>query len=207
MGSRFFTFLDNADGSFQVGTFTSLGTALYQVRLINFAGIPGKLDLAAFDYDVIDNPASPALTRYVVPNKGDAAGPSISPRSQPLSGYLILQIVPGDYNSDGKQDLTLLTEGKYDPLGPSGIDYSTIRVVLLPGKGDYTFGTPSTVVPGVLALSASYGDANGDGFPDLAMVVFVDKVTSSTTRGGQLRRCFPTLEEETLASRSQSSAL
>jgi hypothetical protein len=193
-GSGFFTFLGNADGSFQTGTFTPLGTALYQAKLINFTGTPGKLDIAAFDFDTIDNPADPALTLYVLPNKGDGSGTfDLTKLTKPLSGYLIQEIVPGDYNSDGKQDLTLLTEGQYDPLGPGGLDYSTIGVILLPGNGDYTFGTPSTVAPGVLALSASYGDFNGDGFPDLAMFVFVDNITASNNDRGPATQVLPNL--------------
>jgi hypothetical protein len=193
-GSGFFTFLGKADGSFQVGKFTPLGRALYQVKLINFTGVPGRLDIAAFDYDVDDYPTDPALTLYVLPNKGDGSGNfDLAKLTKPLSDYLILEIVPGDYNADGKQDLTLVTEGQFDPFGPGGLDYSTIGIVLLPGNGDYTFGTPTTVAQGVLALSAAYGDFNGDGFPDLAMVVFVDNITAENNQRGPATQVLPNL--------------
>jgi hypothetical protein len=193
-GSGFFTFLGNADGTFQTGTFTSLGRALFQVKLINFTGVPGKLDIAAFDYDIYDYPTNPALTLYVVPNKGDGSGTfDLTKVTKPLSDYLILEIVPGDYNADGKQDLTLVTEGQFDPFGPGGLDYSTIGVVLLPGNGDYTFGTPTTVAQGILALAAAYGDFNGDGYPDLAMTVFVDNITAENNQRGPVTQVLPNL--------------
>jgi hypothetical protein len=193
-GSGFFTFLGNADGSFQTGTFTPLGTSLYQVKLINFTGTPGKLDIAAVDYDIADNPADPALNLFVVPNKGDGSGTfDLTKVTKPLSGYLILEIVAGDYNSDGKQDLTLVTEGQYDPLGPGDLDYSTIGIVLLPGNGDYTFGTPTTAAQGLIALAAAYGDFNGDGYPDLAMTVFVDDITAENNERGPVTQVLPNL--------------
>jgi hypothetical protein len=43
------------------------------VKLINFTGAAGKLDLAAFDSD-LTNLITPALDLYVVPNKGDGSG-------------------------------------------------------------------------------------------------------------------------------------
>lgn len=193
-GSGFFTFLGKPDGTFQAGTFTSLGTSLFQVKLINFTGKPGKLDIAAVDYDIADNPADPALALYVIPNKGDGSGSfDLTKQTKPLSGYLISEIVSGDYNSDGKQDLTLVTTGLYNPLSANGLNYSTIGVVLLPGNGDYTFGTPTTVASGVLAESAAYGDFNGDGSPDLAMVVFADNITAQTDTVGPVTQVLPNL--------------
>jgi hypothetical protein len=162
--SGFYTFLGNADGTFQPGIHTSLGSDLYQVRLVNLSGAAGNLDIAAIDFNF-----GVALAVYVVPNKADGSGAfDIAKTSKPVSGYIVSDIVAGDYNSDGKQDLTLLTMGSFDP-SISTIIPNTSGVLLLPGNGDYTFGTPTLVDPGHFPQWGTYADFNGDGNPDLAL--------------------------------------
>jgi hypothetical protein len=164
--SGYYTLLGNADGSFQPATFTPLGSALYAVKLINFSGAPGNLDLAAIDQNI------PALSAavYVIPNKADGSGTfNLALATAPVINYIVSDIVVGDYNSDGKQDLTLTTLGQID-RSTANIVPNTSGVLLLPGNGDYTFGTPTLVNPGHFPLWGSYADFNGDGAPDLALV-------------------------------------
>jgi hypothetical protein len=174
--SGFFTFLGNSDGTFQTATFTPLGASLYMVKLINFTGAAGKLDIAAFDSD-LTNPSSPALDVYVVPNKGDGSGSfDLTRYTSPVTNYDITDIVAGDYNVDGKQDLTLLTLGHWDAL-IGNTDGNTSGALLLPGNGDYTFGNPTLVASNTYPISGAYADFNGDGLPDLAMNVLISNVT------------------------------
>jgi len=164
--SGFYTLLGNADGTFQPGQFTQLGSSLYQVRLINFSGARGNLDVAAIDLDLTSFSAGV----LVIPNKADGSGTfNLSQTTEPVVNYVVSDIVAGDYNSDGKQDLTLTTVGEFDPA--TGILFgNTAGVLLLPGNGNYTFGTPVLTDPGNYPLWGSYADFNGDGAPDLALV-------------------------------------
>jgi hypothetical protein len=190
--SGFFTFLGNADGSFQTATFTPLGVSIYMVKLINFTGAPGKLDLAAFDSN-LTNLITPALDLYVVPNKGDGSGSfDLTKFTKPVTNYDITDIVVGDYNADGKQDLTLLTLGHWDPL-IGNTDVNTSGALLLPGNGDYTFGTPTLVATNTYPISGAYADFNGDGLPDLALNVLVSGVTPFTYEYAPLAQVLPNL--------------
>ena len=168
--SGFYTVLGNADGTFKEGTFTALGTALYQVRLVNLSGTPGKLDLAAIDMNI----DAQIFNVYVLPNKGDGTGRfNLAQLTEPVKDYIVDDIVAGDYNGDGKQDLTLLTAGQFDHV-VFGIVPNTSGVLLLPGNGDYSFDTPATVHAGEYPLWGSYADFNGDGTPDLALIETYD---------------------------------
>jgi Bacterial Ig-like domain (group 3)/FG-GAP-like repeat len=171
--SGYFTLLGNADGSYQPSTFTPLGSELYAIRLINFTGVAGNLDLAAID---IGN-----YSVWVVPNKADGSGAfNVANATDLAKGYLVTDIIPGDYNSDGKQDLTLATIGQFTSVGISSSNYvpNTSGVLLMPGNGDYTFGTSTQInLAGAAPLWGAYADFNGDGTPDLALTVDSDSGT------------------------------
>ena len=160
--SGFFTFLGSANGTYQPATFTPLGSQLYSIKLINLSGATGNLDLVAID--------AGSNGVWVVPNKADGSGTfDVANATQPVTGYLVTDIIPGDYNSDGKQDLTLATAGQFNAgiLVPN-----TSGVLLLPGNGNYTFGTMTLVnMPNAEPLWGAYADFNGDGTPDLALAV------------------------------------
>ena len=193
--SGFFTFLGKADGTFQTATFTPIGQSLYMVKLINFTGAPGKLDIAAFDSD-LSSPENPALDVYVIPNKGDGSGSfDLTKYTSPVTGYALTDIVAGDYNGDGKQDLTLLTLGRWDTL-VNGTDVDTSGVLLLPGNGDYTFGNPTLVASNTYPISGAYADFNGDGLPDLALNVYVDDVTPYSYSAAPMAEVLPNLGGE-----------
>ena len=179
--SGFFTFLGNADGTYRPGTFTALGDSLYSIRLINFSGAPGNLDLAGADYSQY-NTAIPGV--WVVPNKADGSGSfNVANATELAQGYLVADIIPGDYNSDGKQDLTLATFGQVSGLGITGTNLvpNTTGILLLPGNGDYTFGAPTLInMPGASPLSGAYADFNGDGTLDLALAVDTNEYSGTT---------------------------
>jgi hypothetical protein len=99
--------------------------------------------------------------------KGDGtftAGPTVSPAG--VQSYPVM--LAGDFNSDGKTDLALLS---YDGS-------TTSYITTLLGKGDGTFGTPQTgtayhqgVTGGDVILGSFIeADFNGDGKLDLAVV-------------------------------------
>ena len=162
--SGYFTFLGNADGTYQPATFTPLGSQLYSIKLINLSGAAGNLDLVAID--------AGNNSVWVVPNKADGSGTfDVANATQPVTGYIVSDIISGDYNSDGKQDLTLTTEGEYN-ASTGTITPNTSGVLLLPGNGNYTFGTMTQVnMPSEEPLWGAYADFNGDGTPDLALAV------------------------------------
>lgn len=162
--SGYFTFLGNADGTYQPATFTPLGGELYAIKFINLSGAAGNLDLVAID--------SGNLSVWVVPNKADGSGTfDVAHATQPVTDNLVTDIVPGDYNADGKQDLTLTTVGQFN-AGTRSINPNTSGVLLLPGNGNYTFGTTTLInMPNAEPLWGAYADFNGDGTPDLALAV------------------------------------
>jgi len=71
-------------------------------------------------------------------------------------GVLGLSQAAGDFNGDGKQDLAIC-------------DYNFL-VLILPGNGDGSFGTPIATGQSCTQLIAA--DANGDGKPDLIVAPY-----------------------------------
>jgi Bacterial Ig-like domain (group 3)/FG-GAP-like repeat len=167
--SGYFTLLGAPGGKFAPITFTSFGSSLYQVRLISFSGAKGYLDLVADDSDF----SNYIFDVHVIPNMGNSSGTfNAAAEVSPAPNYVVSDIVPGDYNSDGKQDLTLLTQGQYDPYSGNLVPNSE-GVLQIPGNGNYTFGTPTLIDPGYLLIWGSYADFNNDGYPDLALTNYV----------------------------------
>lgn len=170
--SGYFVLLGNADGSFQTATFTPYGLSLYQVRGISFNS-KGTLDLA-----VVDLPLSNSgLAVYILPGNGDGTF-NTSKAKEPVTNYIISDVVPGDFNSDGRQDLTLTTEGQWNPAR-GNIVPNTAGVLLLPATGDYIFGAATVANAGNYPLWGSYADFNGDGAPDLALAEIYNVNTQS----------------------------
>jgi hypothetical protein len=84
--------------------------------------------------------------------------PTAQPDSSPLSlpDQLVLSVVIGDLNGDGKQDLISTHEG-------------TPAVSVYLGHGDGTFNTPVLYQAETSASGPVVGDWNGDGHQDLAV--------------------------------------
>jgi hypothetical protein len=176
--SGYFTLLGAGGDTFAPASFTAFGNALYMPRLINLNDTTNALDLVLNDPDF----TTQQFNLYILPGNGDGTFNTSSWR-EPISSYIITDIIPGDYNSDGYQDLTLTTEGQFI----SGEDYTaphTEGVLLVPGKGNYQFGTAQLVSPSVnyeFAAWGSYADFNGDGAPDLALLQVVPNPQSGAT--------------------------
>jgi Bacterial Ig-like domain (group 3)/FG-GAP-like repeat len=163
--SGYFVGLGNGAGAFTV-TFTPYGTSLSQTLLSDFNG-DGKPDLAVFDAVAGFNTPS-SIT--VLPGNGDGTF-NVATAKPVLSTWIIGGMQIGDFNADGKQDLTLLSQGNMTTAGQSP-DPSTFGILLLQGNGDFTFGQPVVIAPGTEETDVAYADINGDGLPDLIATVF-----------------------------------
>lgn len=160
--SGYFVALGNGDGTFQKPVFYAYGSELYSVTLADM-NLDGNLDLL-----LDDAPFQVGGTFAVdlLPGKGDGTfgnGTAIN------SNYLVSQVIAGDYNGDGKPDLILLEEG--EDLAINDFD-ATAGVLLIPGRGDGTFGDTSQVGTGNFFLNGSLTDVNGDGLPDLVLALY-----------------------------------
>jgi Bacterial Ig-like domain (group 3)/FG-GAP-like repeat len=158
--SGYFTMLNNHDGTF-TSTFTAAGNYLYQPKLIDLNG-DGILDLVIADDDSNDL----LFTVTVLPGKGDGTFDS-GKATVVLNNYSVTSLIAGDFNGDGKQDLTIATAGETDGNGNILPGYTGIA--LLAGHGDLTFDAPVYVDAGHLATWGTYTDLNGDKLPDLAL--------------------------------------
>ncbi len=156
------TLLSKGDGTF-TQVFVPIGSSAYLPKLIDFDG-DGKLDLALSDI----KPEQFSFDFFIVPGNGDGTF-NITAAKQPLaSGTGVTAIIPGDFDGDGKQDLTLGTILRVDGSGflPGNTGIETLR-----GHGDFTFGVPQVYNFGAYAYDGQYADFNGDGRPDLALNV------------------------------------
>ncbi len=169
--SAFLTFFGNPDGTFHQAGLTALGTQLYQAKLVDLNG-DGVLDLAVSN----NNGGASDFGVFILPNNADGSGTfNMNTMSEVLQNYVATDLIAGDYNGDGKQDLTVATEGQIDATG--ALVLQSWGVLLAPGNGDFTFGTPTTIDTGYWPAWGSYADFNGDGTPDLALAVYGDSTT------------------------------
>jgi uncharacterized protein (TIGR03437 family) len=123
---------------------------------------------ADFNHDGVADLAFSDLAGNITILQGSSAG-SFNPIFQyqlanSLSG-LPVAIVAADFNGDGRADLAVAVEN-YAPAKPN-------LVLVFVGKGDGTFQEPIaiTLARGLSVSSLAAGDVNGDGKPDLAVVV------------------------------------
>jgi hypothetical protein len=157
--SGYFVALGNGDGTFAAPVFNPFGTGLYSVSAGDF-NLDGIQDLILDDYPV----GSGNYQVSFIPGNGDGTfglGGSV------LSDYKIDQVVIGDYNQDGKPDLVLLSEGEQSDQD----SFDSAGIMLLPGDGDGTFGEVTQLGVGNIFGGAVLSDVNGDGIPDLALLV------------------------------------
>ena len=149
----YFTLLNNGDGTY-TPSFTALGsTSIYSVSLADMNN-DGKLDLVALAAGTND-------TVEIIPGNGDGTFATAN-LMNPWEDANIYGVTVGDYNSDGKQDLTLF--GYVESRG----------LLLLQGNGDFTFTPGPSTLEYTYVYGAQYADLNGDGRPDLALSLYPD---------------------------------
>jgi hypothetical protein len=150
--------LGNGKGSF-TAKFSAMGASAYLPKLIDFNG-DGVPDLALAD----DNSEEFAFDFIVAPGNGDGTFNTSAATHPVPQGMAVVSIAVGDFNKDGKQDLTVGTLFQ-------NFMSDTTGVMTLAGNGDFTFGSPTMYPFGAYPYALEYADFNGDGKPDLAMNV------------------------------------
>jgi hypothetical protein len=160
--SGFFSLLNDGKGNF-TPSFTAFGYAAYMPRLVDLNG-DKKLDLVLSDVDSNDE----FFYLYTIPGNGDGTF-NLAGAQLTLENTVVTTIIPGDFDGDGKQDLTVGVETQVDGNGMPV--YNTSGVELMKGNGDFTFGLPVQYAPGLFPLDGKYADLNGDGRPDLALMM------------------------------------
>jgi hypothetical protein len=158
--------LGNGDGTFQPAVEYAAGNIPGDLVAGDFNG-DGKLDLAVADGGDANGNGSGVS---VLLGNGDGTFQAPKFTAVPGVGSLPAPIVAGDFNGDGKLDLT--TTG-YDP-GP--------EVSVLLGNGDGTFQAPTIFETPASWLVA--GDFRGDGRLDLAITSYVGNTVSVLTGNG-----------------------
>jgi hypothetical protein len=177
--SGYFVGLGNGKGGFNI-SFTQYGAMLTQALLSDFNG-DGKLDLAVDDgFQEASAPVATPIS--VLPGNGDGTF-NIASAQIALSTWEISGMQVGDFNADGKQDLTLLSQGNIPSPGQFP-DNSTFGILLLQGNGNFTFGQPVLIAPGTEETDVEYADVNGDGLPELIASVFQTLQSSATSYFG-----------------------
>jgi hypothetical protein len=155
-----FVLLNDGKGNF-TPSFTAFGYAPQIPKLIDFNG-DGKLDLALSDAQSTDG----HYYLYVIPGNGDGTFNQAGAQYV-LKSAAVTAIIPGDFDGDGIQDLTVGVEAQVD--SNDNAIASTTGVYLMKGNGDFTFQQPVIYGMGTFPYDGAYADLNGDGKPDLAL--------------------------------------
>ena len=158
--SGIFVLLNDHKGSFTT-SFVPYGYALDLIKAVDLNG-DGKLDLLLSD-------ASSTYAYYylyALPGNGDGTF-NLSGAQYVEQNTVVTSIIPGDFDGDGVQDLTIGVETLLD--SNDSPQQGSTGVYLMKGNGDLTFGTPVVYAAGTYPLDGQYADLNGDGYPDLIL--------------------------------------
>jgi len=160
--SGFFVMLNNGKGSF-TSSFTPFGLSAYLIKLADLNG-DGKLDIAITD----DNGSDGFYYLYDIPGNGDGTF-NTGGSQYVMENTVVSSIIPGDFDGDGKTDLVVGVVTQVD--GNGDVVYDTTGTYALKGNGDFTFQLPIQYTSGLYPISGAYADFNGDGRPDLALLL------------------------------------
>lgn len=120
-------------------------------------------DLDGDGYADILSAATDALTYF-----GGGATPSKTPSVISLSCFQCIVSRAGDTNGDGFADVVVATSGFGGPLADPGVFFGSSGSPPIPSSPSVTLSPPNGVQ--FMGLPAPAGDANGDGYGDLALV-------------------------------------
>ena len=149
--------LGYGDGAFSAAGYLDNNTAFAEGVAVGDFNADGKLDVAVANSGVPNYSASGVSVSL---GKGDGTFRPAS-GSPIAAGQSLYAVVAGDFNGDGKLDLAVT-----DSFGSA--------VIILLGKGDGTFGAPTTIPAGNNPDAIVAGDFNNDGKLDLATANYGD---------------------------------
>ncbi len=160
--------LGNGDGTFQPAVQYAVGINPLSIVAGDFTG-DGKLDLAVAcqgDVSFFGSQGTDPGGVYVLLGNADGTfQPAVQYAAGSHPGYLVV----GDFNGDGRLDLTVTYIGNYST--------SQAGVSVLLGNGDGTFQPAKTVATGIYGPLVA-GDFTGDGHLDLAFLNIFDNDVS-----------------------------
>jgi len=149
LGNSVSVLLGNGDGTFKTNVDFATGNSPFGLVAGDFNG-DGKIDL------VVTNSQNVSTSSFsVLLGNGDG---TFRPHVDTSLGIILVGVVAGDFNGDGKLDLGLLNGGT-----------PPFHISIVPGKGDGTFGPPVNYETGIDPISAVTADFNRDGKLDLAV--------------------------------------
>jgi hypothetical protein len=162
--SGIFVLMGDGTGRFEA-TFTTVKDAPYFVETADLNG-DKVLDLVV----AYLNPGK-GFTLATVPGAGNG-GFNFAASRAPISGQYLSDIVVADYSGDGRADLILPTAGT--PGADGNPATGTGGVLLLAGRGDFTFGEATKVLEGVNSISGgtAVADFDGDGDRDIVLAAY-----------------------------------
>jgi hypothetical protein len=156
--------LGNGDGTFTPAPSPAVGVGSNSIVAADFNG-DGILDLAVLNKLNASGPIAPGSVTILLGN-GDGTFTPVG--ATPATGLVPVSIAVGDFNGDGKADLTTANSASLPPPALSAAS------VLL-GNGDGTFApavnTPAAI-EGAVPYEVATGDFNGAGVSDVAVGVF-----------------------------------
>jgi hypothetical protein len=154
--------LGNGDGTFTPAPSPATGSQPWSIAAADF-NQDGILDLAVLN----ENASSPAVPGSVTILRGNGDGTFTPAGANPATGLVPTSIAVGDFNGDGKADLT--TVNSAIPPSP-GLPTASILL----GNGDGTFApainTPATT-EGAVPYEVATADFDGAGLSDVAVGV------------------------------------
>ncbi len=160
-GSGYYVLFGKGSGSFAAPVFHAYGTELYSASIVDMNG-DGKVDLVVDDTPFY---VSGNFSVDLLPGNGDGTfGDGITINAN----NMVSQVITGDFNGDGKQDVVLLSEGEQSDADA----YTTAGILLIPGNGDGTFNVPTQIGTGNFFLNGTLTDVNNDGIPDLNVALY-----------------------------------